>query len=131
MSFWQFFRNRLIGWIGHAPLVQPSKTAHRIFFLFYIDILILINIFTYETIVRSSVWSFGHSDPDLSSVVHVLLFGFRNLKLSKYCEIIRFLVHEIIVVSSLLLWSVLKLVELIWTRWCVRGQEHCPLNLSG
>ena len=66
MPFWQFFRNRLIGWIGHALLVQPSKTAHRIFFLFYI--LIFIYFFKYETIVRSSAWSFGHSDPDPSSV---------------------------------------------------------------
>ena len=28
MPFWQFFRNRLIGWIGHALLVQPSKNYH-------------------------------------------------------------------------------------------------------
>ena len=34
MPFWQFFRNWLIGWIGHALLVQPSKTAPRIFFSF-------------------------------------------------------------------------------------------------
>ena len=27
----QIGRNWLIGWIGHALLVQPSKTAHRIF----------------------------------------------------------------------------------------------------
>ena len=44
-----------------------SKTAHRIFFLF--DILIFIYFFKYETIVRSSARSFGHSDPDPSSVV--------------------------------------------------------------
>ena len=24
-AFWQFFKNWLIGWIGHALLVQPSK----------------------------------------------------------------------------------------------------------
>ena len=64
MPFWQFFRNRLIGWIGHTLLVQPSKTVHRIFFLIYI----LIYFFKYETVVRSSAWSFGHSDPDPSSV---------------------------------------------------------------
>ena len=29
-----------IGWIGHALLVQPSKPAHRIFFLFSLLILI-------------------------------------------------------------------------------------------
>ena len=34
--------------------MQPSKTVHRIFFLFYI----LILIFEYETIFRSSAWSF-------------------------------------------------------------------------
>ena len=31
MPFRQFFRNRPIGWIGHALLVQPSISAHRIF----------------------------------------------------------------------------------------------------
>ena len=67
MPIWQFSRNRLIGWIGHALLVQPSKTAHRIFFfLFYT--LIFIYFIKYETIVRSSTWSFGHLDPDPSSV---------------------------------------------------------------
>ena len=64
--FGNFTRNRLIGWIGHALLVQPSKTAHRIFFsLLY---LIFLYFFRYETIVRSSAWCFGHSDPDPSSV---------------------------------------------------------------
>ena len=29
MPFWQFLRNWLIGWIGHALLVQPSISAHR------------------------------------------------------------------------------------------------------
>ena len=61
---WQFLRNRLIGWIGHAQLVQPSKTAHRIFFVCYI----FIYVFKYETVDRSSTWSFGHPDPDPSSV---------------------------------------------------------------
>ena len=32
MPFWQFFLDRLIGWIGHALLVQPSKTAHKVFY---------------------------------------------------------------------------------------------------
>ena len=42
-----------------------SNTAHRICFsLFYI----LFIFFKYETIVRSSTWSFGHSDPNASSV---------------------------------------------------------------
>ena len=60
MPFLQFFRNWLIGWIGHALLVQPSKTAHRIFFYFNFNLF-----FTSETMVRSSAWSFGHSDPVL------------------------------------------------------------------
>ena len=64
MPFWQFFRNWLIGWIGHALSVQPFKTAHKIFF--YVSI--FINFFKYETIVRSSASSFGHSDPDPSCV---------------------------------------------------------------
>ena len=38
--FGNFTRKWLNGWIGHALLVQPSKTAHRIFFLFYILIFI-------------------------------------------------------------------------------------------
>ena len=67
MPFWQFFRNWLIGcigWIGQALLMQPSKTANRIFFLFYI----LIYLLQYETNVRSiSALPFGHSDPDPSS----------------------------------------------------------------
>ena len=29
MPFWQFLRNWLIGWIGHALLVQPSISAHK------------------------------------------------------------------------------------------------------
>ena len=29
MAFWQFLRNCLIGWIGHALLVQPFISAHR------------------------------------------------------------------------------------------------------
>ena len=41
--------------------------AHRIFFLFYI--LIFIYFFKYETIVRSSAWSFSHSDPYPCSVI--------------------------------------------------------------
>ena len=70
VPFWQFFRNRLIGGIGHTLFVQPSKTALRIFFsLFYIQIQICVFFFEYETIVRSSARSFGHSDPNPSSVV--------------------------------------------------------------
>ena len=65
-----------------------------------------------------------------------LLLAHPNLKTQRYTavcnsEIIHVLVHEMIVASSFLSGSVLKLVELIWTRRFVRGQEHCPLNLSG
>ena len=60
----EFFKKLVIGWIGPALLVQPSKTAHRIFFsLLYFNLFF----FKYETIVRNSA-SFGHSDPDPSSV---------------------------------------------------------------
>ena len=51
------------------------------FFLFYI--LIFIYFFKYETIVRSSAWSFGHSDPDPSSVIY---FG-KAADLSLYQEL--------------------------------------------
>ena len=40
VPFWQFLKNRLIGWIGwigHALLVQPSKTAHIFFSLLYLN----------------------------------------------------------------------------------------------
>ena len=49
-------------------LFQKPPTGS--FFLFYI--LIFICLFIYETIVRSSAWSFGHSDPDPSSVNRVI-----------------------------------------------------------
>ena len=56
--------------IAKMALFNPciiSKQAHRSFF-FRFYIFIFIYFFKYETIVRSSAWSFGHSDPDLSSV---------------------------------------------------------------
>ena len=46
-------------------LFQKPPTGS--FFLFYI--LIFTYSFKYETNVRSSAWSFGHSDPDPSSVI--------------------------------------------------------------
>ena len=45
-------------------LFQKPPTGS--FILFYI--LVLIYFFKYETIVRSSAWCSGHSDPDPSSV---------------------------------------------------------------
>ena len=46
-------------------MVDPKRPLGS-FFLFYI--LIFIYFFKYETIVRSSAWSFGHLNPDQSSV---------------------------------------------------------------
>ena len=44
--------------------VQPSETAHKIFF----SISILIHFFKYEPIAKSSALSFSHSNPDPRSV---------------------------------------------------------------
>ena len=55
-------------------LFQKPPTGS--FFLFYI--LIFIYFFEYETIVRSSAWSFGHSDPDPSSVRYFLCQSISN-----------------------------------------------------
>ena len=52
---WDYFKNR------------PQD-----FFLFYIYLFFFLK---YETIVRSSAWSFGHSDPDPSSVLRFSYFG--------------------------------------------------------
>ena len=48
--------------------------ANRIFFRFYVSIFIYF--FKYETIVRSSAWSFGHSDSDPSMQTYVILETF-------------------------------------------------------
>ena len=56
-----------IGWTGHALLVQPSKNgSQELFFSFIFKF--SFNFFKYETIVRISACSFGHSHPDPSSV---------------------------------------------------------------
>ena len=49
----------------------------------FFSLLIFIYFFKYETIVRSSAWSFGHSDPDPSSVIY---FG-KAADLSLYQEL--------------------------------------------
>ena len=54
-----------------------QKPPTRFFFLFYI--LIFNYFFRYETIARSSAWSFGHSDPDPSSVIWSLLLTYDYL----------------------------------------------------
>ena len=45
-----------------------QKQLTQLFSLFFL--LILIYVFEYETIVRINASSFGHSDPDLSSVTY-------------------------------------------------------------
>ena len=44
-------------------------------FSFLFSLLILIFFFKYETTIRSSAWSFGHSDPDPSSVNYKMIFA--------------------------------------------------------
>ena len=56
------------------PVVQPSKITDGTFF-FLFDILTLIHFFSYEIIVRSSAFSFGHSGPIQSSVYLLFSFG--------------------------------------------------------
>ena len=61
-------------WIGHALLFSTAlqNGSQYFFFLFYT--LIFIYFFKYENIVRSSsASSFGHSDPDSSSVKSLFL----------------------------------------------------------
>ena len=59
---------KLADWLDWPCPVSAAlqNGSQDFFFLFYI--LILIDIFKYETIVRSSAWSFCHSDPDPSNV---------------------------------------------------------------
>ena len=85
MTSFEMFKNSPYNFIHKVPLA-PSKCLskwtklykwdyfqnrqQKLFFLIYI--LSLIYFFEYETIVRSSAWSFGHSDPDPDpSSVHV------------------------------------------------------------
>ena len=78
VPFGQFFRNWLIGWIGHALLVQPSKTTHRIFFF-------LSFIFQFSFIFLNS----DHSDPDPSNVVkHILCYMVCKYIVTLHCNFI-------------------------------------------
>ena len=58
-----------IGWLAELAkpcyCSSPKKLTGFFFSLLYLYIFIF---FEYETIFRSSAWSFGHSDPDPSSV---------------------------------------------------------------
>ena len=49
----------------------PRIVQHPILHWPYPSIKSRPNFFKYETIVRSSAWSFDHSDPDLSSVFYL------------------------------------------------------------
>ena len=60
---WNFFC--CIGSI--QVLIQVDKSG------FFFSFMILIYFLKYETIVRSSAWSFGHSDPDPSSAQRCVL----------------------------------------------------------
>ena len=59
---------KLADWLDWTcPVSAALQNSSKVFF-FHFYILILIYFFEYETIVRSRAWSFGHSDPDPSSV---------------------------------------------------------------
>ena len=60
VPFWHFYQ-KSADWLDWPCLV--SAALHN---------LLTFKFFKYETIVRSSAWSFGHSDPDPSSVNSVV-----------------------------------------------------------
>ena len=66
VPFCQFLRNWLIGWIGHALLVQSSFSAHRKWPVMVVSA--SNNQVWTKITIRSYAWSFSHSDPDPSSV---------------------------------------------------------------
>ena len=55
-------------WIKVDKWDYFQNGSQDFFFSFLFSLLIFIYFFKYETIVRSSAWSFDHSDPDPSSV---------------------------------------------------------------
>ena len=58
-----------MGWISPCPVSAALKNGLQVFSLLYLNF----HLFSrFETIVRSSAWSFGHSDPDPSSVITYL-----------------------------------------------------------
>ena len=57
MTFWQFFRNWRIGWIGHALSVQPSISAHRKWPEMVVSA--STNQVWTKIIIRSYAWSFA------------------------------------------------------------------------
>jgi hypothetical protein len=63
------FFQKLADWLDWPCPVNPAlkNSSHDFFFLF--SLLIFIYFFKYEIIVSISPLSFGHSDPDQSSVL--------------------------------------------------------------
>ena len=68
-AMWAIFQilANWLDWPMPCYCSPPKSPTGSFVFLFYM--LIFIYFFKYETIVRSSTWSFGHSDPDRSSVI--------------------------------------------------------------
>ena len=77
--FGTFTRNRL-DW--PCPVSAALQNRPQDFFFLFCTILIFIYFFKYETIVRSTAWSFGHSDPDPSSVLEHMAFLEKKIDLS-------------------------------------------------
>ena len=65
-AIWQFSRKRLIGWIGHALLVQPSISAHWKWPEMVVSA--STNQLWIKMTIRTYAWSLCLSDPDPSSV---------------------------------------------------------------
>ena len=98
--------------IGHALLVQSSKTDRRIFFSrLYIYIFFL----KYETIVRSSSYYFGDSDPDPSSVLYVTVCNLRLKILLGF------------VIWNFQIWSRSQTMVWLITMW--KAKSHLMLRL--
>ena len=87
MPFWQFLRIWLIGWIGHALLVQPSISAHRK----WPEMVVSAStnqVWTKNTFSRNGLW-FGYSERGTSSVSEVT-FTLNYLRMiCILCQIIR------------------------------------------
>ena len=107
MPFWQFYQ-KLADWLDWpCPVIAALQNGPQDFlFLFYISIFIYF--FKYETIVRSSVFSFGHSDPDPGSVLFnpfrpsfpiiTRLHDFLNW-CNLYCDLNRIPIHKVLPAS--------------------------------
>ena len=76
VPFWQFFRNRLIGWIAHALLVQASISAHRK----WPEMVVSTSTNQIWTFSRNGLW-FGFSERDTSSVISKFVFEILAVKM--------------------------------------------------